>query len=342
MGSNYGDANPLSFFLQELLRESESAPSEVDIVHDDFRGLSEDDAESFLPRQAHSGMSDGSMPALHRWESHASSPASAQDDIIVEASLTKSPSLPRRRLSIEDESDSDWSDEESESGVPAPRKTRFEAMHHSLTSCKLQQCSPPRAPTRQSSLRLLDLSLDCDLDGDSTPTNLSLPEIELGRHGDIMLPKIAQRRNGLKLPAENGSLSSIQAQQSESSLDRYIHILCGIREESSLQLEETGKHDGEEGVFLHPARLLGEQSKSKDSVPSCARRRLSPQLEKYHSIADFSPACAAQRRPSPQLLERTLSSLASLPSSATTTTTQNLCTQTSQGGGTRTSNPAAQ
>ena len=191
--SNKVNSNrPLSIFLQVLLKDRGTQLGNVVVVSDNFRGLAEQDAESSFLTQR---MASASMPELCRWESQIS-PSTAmackkkkqnqtsQDDISVgvrktipsSCMLSKSPVLPQRRTSLEDDSESDCSDDDNNDydrdivtsdNVTALMawKTKLEALQESL-SAELDQrqsptttttkiCkSPPQVPKRQSSLRL--------------------------------------------------------------------------------------------------------------------------------------------------------------------------------------------
>ncbi|CAB9524576.1 expressed unknown protein [Seminavis robusta] len=192
--------------------------------------------------------------------------------------------------------------------------------------------SPPKAPERQASLRRLECSAS-----DLIPTNLSLPsEDQL----DCDVQKVARRRYGVSfLHVQSDPLTSMltspQGDEYRPSLlkENPVLVLEKIHREVCISAEDfEDDHEDEQQKQDNVARARlcrrnsdqedildrssssssrsslqrrssKQKSSSRDSMPSCAKRRPSPQLEKSSfsdcDSADASPV-RAKRRPSPE------------------------------------------
>jgi len=176
-------------------------------------------------------------------------------------------------------------------GRPIRSKARFSlyCLEKPSTISKEQSATPPRAPTRQPSLRCLNLE---SADTFTTVTKVGQSDSPLDESNRASLQRTLsctskanqprRRRPEVKIPSRKHVEEEIPRNGGSLSFDRHIHILSEIHEESS-------ECDGETTHFIHPAAAQGNSS--NDSTPSCAKRRLSPQLETVRRAAsDSSPS----------------------------------------------------
>ena len=258
----------LAVFLQTLLAENRALARRSTIVSDNFWGLSKEDAESFLPMasSSHQRMSDSSMPGLRRWESQCQifgrEPTTPED---ATKNIHSSPSIPQRRASDDDiflVDDDDDDDEESD----------------------------------------LDNSNDYDEEEEKERVSMdTLGELDqcLSRNVPAFSSRRRRRRYGLSYPVSSPSedpLASVLS-QGGALLDNAVMVLENIDREISMQ-ELLIANPG----LANNGRRSDKSDKKKtqrDSLPCCAKRRPSPQLEKTLSLIDLTPA-RAKRRPSPE------------------------------------------
>jgi hypothetical protein len=189
-------------------------------------------------------------------------------------------------------------------------KTQHEIIDNNNNNNKCLR-SPPKAPERQASLRQLRCKPDL------LTTNLSIPSEDQLDTAEVQ--KVHRRRCGVSFLASSDPLTSLL-----NSSHRGGNQPTLIKESPSLVLEkmyrevciaaadfdeddETERQD-KTTVFhdvledMSTSRI--ETQINRDFLPSCAKRRPSPQLEKcsFHGTdsMDASPV-RAKRRPSPEL-----------------------------------------
>jgi hypothetical protein len=309
---------------------------------DNFRGLPLEKASSYLPPPPLQRFSDSSVPELcrHRWsvegEDHSRRLASVDEDfcfldsnrssdsMMDSSSQTRAPLVPTRRCSLEsleDTSDETWigetddeedlssrrrSDNHCEQRLEDTSVSEHEIINSFNNTKRLQ--SPPKAPERQASLRRLQGTADL-------PTNLSIPcEDQLDE-----VQKVHQRRYGVSCRAGDpltSLLTSPRGYQAALINDSPALVLEKMYREVCITTQDFDDEDDETEHWdnSNDDDVLGEMSNSsqhrletqinRDSLPSCAKRRPSPQLDKssFHGCdsTDASPV-RAKRRPSPEL-----------------------------------------
>lgn len=277
---------PLAVFLQNLLAENRALVHWT-IVSDNFCGLPKEDAESFLPMgssSSHRHMSDSSMPGLRRWESQCQTfglgPTTSEN---ATKSVHSSPLIPQRRASDDDvfAIDDGDDDDEEECDVDSSNNEEEEKEKASMdTLGELDQCSSRNAQAFSSRRR--------------------------------------RRRYGVSYPVSPASSDPLASVLSQGGglLKNAVLVLEKIDREISMQ----------EVMMVNPDLQAnnGKQSnknhkkEQRDSLPCCAKRRPSPQLEKTLSLIDLTPA-RAKRRPSPefeQCLADAISKSVSSPASS--------------------------
>lgn len=306
---------PLALFLEALLEE---APT-VQLVVDNFRGLREEDAKSYIPPPPFARISNTSLPELCRWGGSSSQlvtegivPGSAD---CLSTTPSEAPKVPTRRTSWDSDEDCQeyWGDDDnsdsrsnasSSSTSHSSLGTMVASLHKSILAELAEQenlndddddntRSPPKAPQRQSSL---------SFDRDTLPTNVRLPDQDQLECADIQ--KVAKRRYGVSyLACGSDPLSSMLSHTSpHTSIENPRLVLDKIHRDICIREEDEDVDDGP--MFSSSQR---HRSSKQDSSPSCARRRPSPQvIDKFacsggmDDSSSKAPSCA-KRRPSPQL-----------------------------------------
>ena len=178
--------------------------------------------------------------------------------------------------------------------------------------------SPPKAPERRASLRPLLCKEDV------LPTNLSIPSKDDLDTFDIQ--KVHHRRYGFALLASNDPLTSLLASSCERGnqptlnketssliLEKMYREVCSTAKDFAV--DDDDETEQQDDSTIGGDDVMGELSTSsqhrmesrfeRDCLPSCAKRRPSPQLDKgsFHQSCestDVSPV-RAKRRPSPEL-----------------------------------------
>jgi hypothetical protein len=285
---------PLAVFLQAVLEGA----STYEIVVDNFRGIGQDHAKSYRPPHRQERMSDASLPALSRWGNSCSKIMDSAEGLLYHIDpecpasppTTEPPQAPRRRSSVESsedewrvildelaDDDSSTSSDEEEDGMSIPLvksviswDTKFAALSEILPDQEslrgsLKDSLSPPRAPRRQNSLIFS-------DHKSLASNISLPrEDQLDNDADIQ--RVHRRRYGIALPLTSVAQEIIRTTEEE-------------------QMDESP-------MFSASAR------QKKDSLPCCARRRPSPQLEKLASfrVIDVSSEApvVVNRRASPQM-----------------------------------------
>jgi len=306
---------------------SHHARASLSLVSDNCKGLAAEAAQSYIPPSPRARISDSSMPGLHRWESECA--AAAMLDLVItseEQEPSISPRAPRRRSSLEIDWDSLVEDDDSE----AEEDDEDDDVQASTAQTRRL---PPRQPERRTSFRnVLDAEIDDnqedddDEEDDDGRLDAIMEEISMN-DSSSRSNRTRLRRHGVQggRPSTTAILEEIQremlmlgqASDYDDDMEEDATETTVLEDDSVRSLPHFHPMNNDNAATpatrfrVEPydaTTTTSTKKKRGDSLPCCAQRRPSPQLlEKSLSMIDLAPNCA-RRRPSPiQQLEKALS-----------------------------------